>query len=85
MLNLQSNENYNGLYIQLSVETKIPAQQLKAPTTLLCSEKINTISDTQNLHLVLILLGPVNNPFEWWVCLVGWCSLGASPETQPTH
>lgn len=63
MLNLQSNENCNGLYVQPTVETQIPAQQLKAPTTLLCGEKINTIPDTQDLHLVLTLLGPVNNSF----------------------
>lgn len=43
-------ENHNSLCVQPSVEIKIPDQQLKAPTTLLCGEKINTISDTQDLH-----------------------------------
>ena len=71
ILNLQRNQDCNSLYAQPSVETQIPAQQLKARTTLLCSEEINTISDTQNLHLVLTLLGPVNNPFGWWVWLRG--------------
>lgn len=77
MLNLHSNENCNSLYIQPSVEIRIPAQQLKALTTLPCNEKINTISDTQNLHLVLILLGPVNNPFGWWEWLMRRCGFSS--------
>ena len=72
---MSDTENHNGLYVQPSVEIKIPDQQLKAPTTRLCGEKINTVSDTQDLHLVLILLEPVNSPFAWWVWLVGWCSV----------
>ena len=75
MFNLQGIEYGNRLYTQPSPETRIPVQELKALTALPFPEKINTIADTQNLHLVLIRLGPVNSPFGWWAWLLRWPGL----------
>lgn len=65
-------ENHNSLCVQPSVEIKIPDQQLKAPTTLLCGEKINTISDTQDLHYSAHSAGASKQLLA--VVWPGWCS-----------